>query len=61
MRPGWMPGTAFSVPESNASRLAAGYARNSRKQLVLVTQLLPSGTFDFRNQLKAIVYPAIVD
>ena len=31
-----MPDTAFSVPEGKASRLAAGYARNSRKQLVLV-------------------------
>lgn len=29
--------------------------------VVFMTQLLPSGTFDFRNQLKAIVYPAIVD
>jgi CubicO group peptidase (beta-lactamase class C family) len=29
--------------------------------VVFMTQLLPSGTFDFRNQLKALVYPAIVD
>ena len=28
---------------------------------VFMTQLLPSGTFDFRGQLKSIIYPAIVD
>jgi hypothetical protein len=28
---------------------------------VLVTQLLPSGTFNFRGQLKTLVYPAIAD
>jgi CubicO group peptidase (beta-lactamase class C family) len=29
--------------------------------VVFMTQLLPSGTFNFRGQLKTIVYPAIVD
>ena len=29
--------------------------------VVFMTQLLPSGTFNFRGQLKAIVYPAITD
>ena len=29
--------------------------------VVFMTQLIPSGTFNFRNQLKAIVYAAIVD
>ncbi|HEX2384064.1 MAG TPA: serine hydrolase [Acidimicrobiales bacterium] len=29
--------------------------------VVFMTQLAPSGTFNFRNQLKALVYPAIVD
>lgn len=29
--------------------------------VVFMTQLLPSGTFNFRGQLKSIVYPAIVD
>jgi CubicO group peptidase (beta-lactamase class C family) len=29
--------------------------------VVFMTQLMPSGTFDFRGQLKALVYPAIVD
>jgi CubicO group peptidase (beta-lactamase class C family) len=29
--------------------------------VLFMTQLLPSGTFDFRNQLKALVYAAIVD
>ena len=29
--------------------------------VVFMTQLMPSATFDFRGQLKAIVYPAIVD
>ena len=28
---------------------------------VFMTQLLPSGTFNFRGQLKALVYPAIID
>jgi CubicO group peptidase (beta-lactamase class C family) len=28
---------------------------------VFMTQLLPSGTFNFRGQLKALVYPAIAD
>lgn len=28
---------------------------------VFMTQLLPSGTFNFRGQLKALIYPAIVD
>jgi hypothetical protein len=28
---------------------------------VFMTQLLGSGTFNFRGQLKAIIYPAIVD
>ena len=28
---------------------------------VFMTQLLPSGTFNFRGQLKALVYPAITD
>jgi CubicO group peptidase (beta-lactamase class C family) len=28
---------------------------------VLMTQLLPSGTFNLRGQLKTLVYPAIVD
>jgi CubicO group peptidase (beta-lactamase class C family) len=29
--------------------------------VVFMTQLLPSGTFNFRGQLKTLVYPAIVD
>jgi CubicO group peptidase (beta-lactamase class C family) len=29
--------------------------------VVFMTQFLPSGAFDFRGQLKALVYPAIVD
>lgn len=29
--------------------------------VIFMTQLMPSGTFDFRGQLKSIVYPAIVD
>jgi CubicO group peptidase (beta-lactamase class C family) len=29
--------------------------------VIFMTQLLPSGTFNFRGQLKSIVYPAIVD
>jgi CubicO group peptidase (beta-lactamase class C family) len=29
--------------------------------VVFMTQLLPSGTFNFRGQLRSIVYPAIVD
>jgi CubicO group peptidase (beta-lactamase class C family) len=28
---------------------------------VFMTQLMPSGTFDFRGQLRTLVYPAIVD
>jgi CubicO group peptidase (beta-lactamase class C family) len=30
-------------------------------QVIFMTQLMPSGTFNFRGQLKSIVYPAIVD
>lgn len=29
--------------------------------VVFMTQLMPSGTFNFRGQLKALVYPSIVD
>ncbi len=29
--------------------------------VIFMTQLLPSGTFNFRGQLKALVYPAIID
>jgi CubicO group peptidase (beta-lactamase class C family) len=29
--------------------------------VVFMTQLMPSGTFNFRGQLKALIYPAIVD
>ena len=29
--------------------------------VIFMVQLMPSGTFDFRSQLKALVYPAIVD
>lgn len=29
--------------------------------MVFMTQLMPSGTFNFRGQLKSILYPAIVD
>jgi CubicO group peptidase (beta-lactamase class C family) len=29
--------------------------------VLFFTQLMPSRTFDFRGQLKAIVYPSIVD
>ena len=29
--------------------------------LVFMTQLIPSGTFNFRGQLKTLVYPAISD
>jgi hypothetical protein len=28
---------------------------------VFMTQLLPSGLFNFRGQLKTLIYPAIVD
>ena len=28
--------------------------------VIFMVQLTPSGTFDFRSQLKALVYPAIV-
>jgi CubicO group peptidase (beta-lactamase class C family) len=30
-------------------------------QVIFMTQLMPSGTFNFRGQLKSIVYPAIID
>jgi CubicO group peptidase (beta-lactamase class C family) len=29
--------------------------------VIFMTQLMPSGTFNFRGQLKSIVYPAIID
>ena len=29
--------------------------------VVFMTQLMPSGTFNFRGQLKTLVYPAIAD
>ena len=29
--------------------------------MVFMTQLMPSGTFNFRGQLKNIIYSAIVD
>jgi len=29
--------------------------------VIFMTQLMPSGTFNFRGQLKSIVYPAICD
>jgi CubicO group peptidase (beta-lactamase class C family) len=29
--------------------------------VVFMTQLMPSGTFDFRGQLRSLVYSAIVD
>lgn len=29
--------------------------------MVFMTQLMPSGTFNFRGQLKSLIYPAIVD
>ncbi len=29
--------------------------------VIFMTQLIPSGTFNFRDQLKALVYPSIVD
>jgi CubicO group peptidase (beta-lactamase class C family) len=29
--------------------------------VVFMTQLMPSGTFNFRGQLKTMVYPAIID
>ena len=32
-----------------------------RLHMIFMTQLIPSGTFNFRGQLKTIVYPAIVD
>ncbi len=35
--------------------------RNEDLVVVFMTQFAPSGTFNFRNQLKALVYPAIVD
>jgi len=33
------------------------------EQLVVIfmTQFMPSGTFNFRDQLKSIIYPAIID
>jgi CubicO group peptidase (beta-lactamase class C family) len=35
--------------------------RTEQLAVVFMTQLLPSGTFDFRGQLKALVYGAIAD
>jgi hypothetical protein len=29
--------------------------------VIFMTQLMPSRTFDFRGQLKALVYPALLD
>jgi hypothetical protein len=29
--------------------------------VILMTQFMPSATFNFRGQLKTLVYPAIVD
>jgi CubicO group peptidase (beta-lactamase class C family) len=29
--------------------------------VIFLTQFMPEGTFNFRNQLKAIIYPAIMD
>ena len=29
--------------------------------MIFMTQFMPSGTFDFRGQLKSIIYPAILD
>ena len=29
--------------------------------MVFMTQLMPSGTFNFRGQLKSIIYSAIID
>ncbi|MBN1663389.1 MAG: beta-lactamase family protein [Deltaproteobacteria bacterium] len=29
--------------------------------VIFLTQFMPEGTFNFRNQLKAIIYPAIID
>jgi CubicO group peptidase (beta-lactamase class C family) len=29
--------------------------------VIFMTQFMPSGTFNFRGQLKSIVYPAIID
>jgi CubicO group peptidase (beta-lactamase class C family) len=29
--------------------------------LIFMTQLMPSATFNFRGQLKTIIYPAIID
>ncbi|MBA3652607.1 MAG: serine hydrolase [Actinobacteria bacterium] len=34
---------------------------NEDLAVVFMTQLMPSGTFNFRGQLRALVYPAIVD
>jgi CubicO group peptidase (beta-lactamase class C family) len=35
--------------------------RSEDLSVVFMVQLMPSGTFDFRGQLKTLVYPAIVD
>jgi hypothetical protein len=29
--------------------------------VIFMTQLLPSGTFNFRGQLKTLIYPALLD
>jgi len=34
---------------------------NEKMAVIFMTQLMPSATFDFRGQLKSIIYPAIID
>jgi len=29
--------------------------------VVFMTQLMPSGTFNFRGQLRSLIYPAMID
>ena len=39
----------------------SGSTRAEELVVVFMTQLLPSGTFNFRGQLKALVYSSIID
>ena len=42
-------------------RRSSGWIPKEDLAVVFMTQLLPSGTFNFRGQLKTLVYPAITD
>jgi CubicO group peptidase (beta-lactamase class C family) len=63
-----MPPTATRVIGSTGEYMWGGAASTifwvdpaEDLTVVFMTQLLPSGTFNFRGQLKALVYPAITD